>query len=91
MPGLFAPGLMTVAHIYTVAFQGIEAKPVDVQVHIGDGGGSGGVFNVVTTSGSNEVHGDLYEFLRNDKLNSTDFFANTAGQKPAPFKFNQFE
>jgi magnesium chelatase family protein len=28
---------MTVAHVYTVAFQGIEAREVDVQVHIGDG------------------------------------------------------
>ena len=37
---------MTVAHIYTVAFQGIEAREVDVQVHVGDGG-SGGVFNIV--------------------------------------------
>jgi magnesium chelatase family protein len=38
---------MTVAHVYTVAFQGIEAREVDVQVHIGEGGGTGGVFNVV--------------------------------------------
>ncbi len=37
---------MTVAHIYTVAFQGIEAREVDVQVHIGEGG-NGGIFNVV--------------------------------------------
>ncbi len=36
---------MTVAHVYTVAFQGIEAREVDVQVHIGDGGG--GAFNIV--------------------------------------------
>lgn len=36
---------MTVAHIYTVAFQGIEARDVDVQVHIGNSGG--GQFNVV--------------------------------------------
>ena len=36
---------MTVAHIYTVAFQGIEAREVDVQVHIGDGGN--GLFNIV--------------------------------------------
>ncbi|MBN9567723.1 MAG: YifB family Mg chelatase-like AAA ATPase [Alphaproteobacteria bacterium] len=36
---------MTVAHIYTVAFQGIEAREVDVQVHIGDGGN--GQFNIV--------------------------------------------
>ena len=36
---------MTIAHIYTVAFQGIEAREVDVQVHIGDG--KNGVFNIV--------------------------------------------
>ena len=36
---------MTVAHVYTVAFQGIEAREVDVQVHIGEGGN--GLFNVV--------------------------------------------
>jgi magnesium chelatase family protein len=29
---------MAIAHIYTVAFQGIEAKPVDVQVHVADSG-----------------------------------------------------
>ncbi len=36
---------MTVAHIYTVAFQGVEAREVDVQVHVGDSGG--GQFNIV--------------------------------------------
>src|SRR5450432_2471161 len=36
---------MTVAHIYTVSFQGIEAREVDVQVHIGEGGN--GQFNIV--------------------------------------------
>ena len=36
---------MTVAHVYTVAFQGIEAREVDVQVHVGEGGGA--IFNIV--------------------------------------------
>lgn len=36
---------MTVAHIYTVAFQGVEAREVDVQVHISDAGS--GQFTVV--------------------------------------------
>src|ERR1700743_2150130 len=36
---------MTVAHIYTVAFQGLDAREVDVQVHISEGGG--GQFNIV--------------------------------------------
>jgi hypothetical protein len=36
---------MTVAHIRTVAFEGVEARDVDVQVHIGDSGG--GQFAIV--------------------------------------------
>jgi magnesium chelatase family protein len=36
---------MTVAHIFTVAFQGVEAREVDVQVHVGETGG--GQFNIV--------------------------------------------
>lgn len=36
---------MPIAHIYTVAFQGIDARNVDVQVHIADGGG--GQFTIV--------------------------------------------
>jgi magnesium chelatase family protein len=36
---------MTVAHIYTVAFQGIEAREVDVQIHLGDS--PNGYFNIV--------------------------------------------
>ena len=35
----------SVAHIYTVAFQGIEAREVDVQVHVSDTGN--GQFNIV--------------------------------------------
>ncbi len=38
---------MSVAHIYTVAFAGIEAREVDVQVHMSPGGGATGVFNIV--------------------------------------------
>ncbi len=38
---------MSLAHVYTVAFEGMEPREVDVQVHIGPGGGTGGQFNVV--------------------------------------------
>lgn len=34
----------------------------------------GSIINSVTRSGSNELHGSLYEFLRNDKLNARRFF-----------------
>ncbi|PYV21702.1 MAG: hypothetical protein DMG27_20075 [Acidobacteria bacterium] len=35
---------------------------------------SGAVVNVVTKSGTNAVHGSIFEFLRNDKLDSRNFF-----------------
>jgi len=54
------------------------------------GRAAGGVFNVVTRSGTNDLHFSAYEFLRNDKLNANDFFANRSGTNRAPFRFNQF-
>jgi outer membrane receptor protein involved in Fe transport len=39
------------------------------------GRNAGSVFNVVTRSGTNEVHGALWEFHRNDALNARSFFA----------------
>lgn len=54
------------------------------------GRAAGGVFNVVTKSGTNAIHFTAYEFLRNNALNANDWFANLGGQKPAPLRFNQF-
>lgn len=51
---------------------------------------AGGVINLVTKSGTNGLHGSLFEFLRNDKLTANDFFINRAGRKEAPFRYNQF-
>ncbi len=54
------------------------------------GRAAGGVFNVVTRAGANDPHGVLYEFLRNDKLNANNWFANRAGRSRPPFRLNQF-
>ncbi len=39
------------------------------------GNAAGGIVNIVTKSGTNEIHGSLFEFLRNGKLNARNFFA----------------
>jgi len=48
---------------------------------------SGGVVNAITRSGTNHLHGSVYEFLRNSALDARNFF--DAGKIP-PFKRNQF-
>jgi hypothetical protein len=47
----------------------------------------GGQVTVVTMSGSNELHGDVFEFLRNSALDARNFFAQSLNP---PFKRNQF-
>jgi len=51
------------------------------------GRNAGSIFNVVTRSGTNEIHGSLWEFLRNHKLNARNFFAPS--RKPQLIQ-NQF-
>jgi outer membrane receptor protein involved in Fe transport len=50
----------------------------------------GGVLSFVSKSGSNQFHGDLWEFVRNKSFNANDFVSNRTGQAIAPFTFNQF-
>lgn len=54
------------------------------------GQAQGAVINLVTKGGSNEFHGALFHFLRNDALNATDFFLNQAGQPKAKLRYNNF-
>ena len=54
------------------------------------GRNSGGNVAVVTKSGSNEFHGNVYEFFRNNVLNANDFFLNGAGEPRPVLKRNQF-
>ena len=53
------------------------------------GTGTGGQINVVTKSGSNDFHGSLFEYFRNDALDAANFFDNIIGQK-SPLRLNQF-
>jgi hypothetical protein len=49
----------------------------------------GGIINAVSKSGTNALHGDVYEFLRNSALDSKNFFDDPNTKIPA-FERNQF-
>ena len=51
---------------------------------------AGGVVNAITRSGTNQFHGDAYEFLRNASLDAANFFDNFANTAKPPFRRNQF-
>src|ERR1041385_5226987 len=51
---------------------------------------AGGVINAISKSGSNEFHGDVYEFLRNQVLDANDFFSNRAHAPKPTLRRNQY-
>ena len=51
------------------------------------GRGNGAILNAVLKSGTNGLHGDVYEFLRNEKLDARNAFDQFGRQ---PYKQNQF-
>lgn len=60
----------------------VQSHMTDAQFSIS----SGANINIVSRSGTNEFHGDLWEFLRNDVLDARNFFDTT---KP-PYRQNQY-
>ena len=53
------------------------------------GRSGGAVLNVTIKSGTNDLHGTVYEFLRNSALDAKNFFDSPTDPIP-PFKLNQF-
>jgi Carboxypeptidase regulatory-like domain len=53
------------------------------------GRNAGGIINVATRSGTNNWHGEVFDFLRNEDLDARNFF-NKATVAKAPFKRNDF-
>ena len=55
----------------------LQEFSVQQNAYSAEQGRSGSFFNATTRSGTNQVHGTLYEFLRNEKLDSRNFFGTT--------------
>ena len=53
------------------------------------GRATGAIINVMLKSGTNQIHGTAFEFLRNEKMDAKNFFDLASRPKP-PFKRNQY-
>ncbi|RMG52949.1 MAG: carboxypeptidase regulatory-like domain-containing protein [Acidobacteria bacterium] len=69
----------------------IQEFKVQTALYDASTGRNGGAnVNVVTKSGTNEFHGNVYHFFRNEALNANEFFRNRAGLEKPRLRQNQF-
>jgi hypothetical protein len=81
---------LTLALVIRPAIEAIKEFKIQTNLYSAEQGRNpGGQVDVVTKSGTNEVHGVVYEFLRNSALDAKNFFDKPADKIP-PFKQNQF-
>jgi hypothetical protein len=80
-----APGSVIGGNLGVDAIQ--EFSVLTSNVSAAYGKTAGGVVNAITRSGTNEFHGNVYEFLRNSTLDARNYF--DLGKIP-PFRRNQF-
>lgn len=69
------------------AIQEVKIQVSSTNAEVGNGVAS---VNVITKSGSNQFHGELYEYFRNDKLDANYFFNNLNARTKSPYRQNQY-
>ena len=68
----------------------VDEFKVDNQTYSAEyGRNSGAIVNIATRAGTNQFHGEVFEFLRNNDLDARNYF-NRVGTLQSPFKRNQF-
>src|SRR5437588_2842455 len=70
------------------AIQEFKVQTTGFSAQFGRSGAA--ILNATIKQGTNELHGTLWEFLRNDKLDAADFFENANNIKKGEYRQNQF-
>jgi Carboxypeptidase regulatory-like domain len=70
------------------ALQEVKVTTNNYSAEFGRAGGAN--VQAQIKSGTNQFHGGLFEYLRNDKLDANSFFNNASGAGKNPFRQNQF-
>jgi Carboxypeptidase regulatory-like domain/TonB dependent receptor len=70
------------------AIQEFKVQTSDFSAEFGRSGAA--ILNATMKSGTNDFHGDLWEFFRNDKLDAADFFENAGDIQKGELRQNQF-
>ncbi|MDE3200304.1 MAG: TonB-dependent receptor [Acidobacteriota bacterium] len=70
------------------AIQEFKVQTADFSAELGRAAGA--VLNATIKSGTNSIHGAVWEFLRNDKFDAADYFENNGGIKKGKYRQNQF-
>ena len=82
-------GINTV--LYTPSVDAVQEFKIMQNNYTAEEGFTGNTYvNMVLRSGTNQYHGSVYDFLRNDKLDANNFFTNQAGGKIPPLRRNQY-
>ncbi len=79
------------AYVVRPPVDAIQEFKVQTENYSADlGRSAGAVLNATIKSGTNQIHGDVWEFLRNDKFDAANFFENSGNQTKGEFRQNQF-
>jgi Carboxypeptidase regulatory-like domain len=93
-PSTYLPSINEGGNSATAAtrlpLDGIQEVSVIAAGGADSGQNSGSVMNVIIRSGTNQLHGSLYELHRDADLDAANFFENLFGEPRAPFVWNEF-
>jgi Carboxypeptidase regulatory-like domain len=81
---------LTLSIVLRPAVEAVREFKIQTNLYSADvGRNSGAVVDVITKSGTNQLHGSLFEFLRNSAMDARNFF-NPVGTAFPTFRLNQF-